>query len=158
MASPPDGDTSTGSRPPADQPRRDCSQEITKKVIGGGFLIGVLATPAPATASLAKGDYSAGNAGTSSDSCDSDRCASDSCRSDSCTASDRNNLAIALLTAREEEVVALLGDGFYYKEIDVRLGISQALVRKLQHNAYRKLHAQNRTEAISRWHQLRARP
>ncbi len=59
-------------------------------------------------------------------------------------------------TDREEHVMVLLDRGLLYKEISDRLGWTYALVKKLQHSAYHKLDAANRTEALNKWHQLKA--
>lgn len=56
-----------------------------------------------------------------------------------------------LLTQRENEIMKHLAGGLLYKEIADRLDISYSAVHKLQHKIYAKLHATNRTEAISRW-------
>lgn len=56
----------------------------------------------------------------------------------------------AQLSARENEVLHLLGKGFLYKEIAQKLGISTGTVRQHIHNIYEKLHVQNRTEAINK--------
>lgn len=61
------------------------------------------------------------------------------------------------LTDREEQVLALLSEGLLYKEIADQLGLSHALVKKLQHLAYSKLDAANRTEAVNQWRQLTSR-
>jgi DNA-binding NarL/FixJ family response regulator len=54
------------------------------------------------------------------------------------------------LSARENEVLQLLGKGFLYKEIAQQLGISTGTVTQHIHNIYEKLHVQNRTEAINK--------
>jgi len=51
------------------------------------------------------------------------------------------------LTEREQEVLALLAQGFHYKEISDRIGVSLAAVKKRIHRIYEKLHVQTRTEA-----------
>lgn len=52
------------------------------------------------------------------------------------------------LSKRERETLALLAEGFRYKEIADRLGISIETVREYVHNTYRKLHVTSRTEAV----------
>jgi DNA-binding NarL/FixJ family response regulator len=55
-----------------------------------------------------------------------------------------------LLTARETEVLGLLGKGYLYKEIAADLSLSTGTVRQHIHNIYDKLHVQNRTEALNK--------
>ncbi len=55
------------------------------------------------------------------------------------------------LTVRENEVIRYLAKGFLYKEIADKMGISFAIVHKLQHKIFVKLHVSNRTEAINKW-------
>ena len=55
------------------------------------------------------------------------------------------------LTAREAEILALLAQGFLYKEIGERLGISLSTVRTHLHTIYGKLHVQSRTEAVVKY-------
>lgn len=52
------------------------------------------------------------------------------------------------LTPREQEILALLGQGFIYKEIAWDLGIGLGTVRTHIRRIYEKLHARNRTEAV----------
>jgi len=56
--------------------------------------------------------------------------------------------AAAVLSPREKEIVALLGQGYLYKEIAARLGISVETVRTHIHKTYEKLHVRTRTEAV----------
>jgi DNA-binding NarL/FixJ family response regulator len=51
------------------------------------------------------------------------------------------------LSAREQEVLALLAKGYFYKEIGESLGISMGSVRTYLQRIYEKLHVQSRTEA-----------
>ena len=51
------------------------------------------------------------------------------------------------LTDRELEVLTLLAQGCFYKEISEKLGITLAAVKKRLHRVYEKLHVQSRTEA-----------
>jgi len=51
------------------------------------------------------------------------------------------------LTKREQELLALLAKGLFYKEIAEQLGISVNTVRTHVHSIYDKLHVQSRTEA-----------
>ncbi|HXF11388.1 MAG TPA: response regulator transcription factor [Desulfuromonadaceae bacterium] len=55
------------------------------------------------------------------------------------------------LTAREQEILALLSEGYLYKEIGDRLSISFSTVRAHLRNIYEKLHVQSRTEAAARY-------
>lgn len=54
------------------------------------------------------------------------------------------------LSKREQETLALLAEGYRYKEIADRLGISFNTVREYVHSIYRKLHVTSRTEALMR--------
>lgn len=64
--------------------------------------------------------------------------------------------ARALLTRREDQVLQLLARGCLYKEIAAGLGISLETVRYHLQNAYAKLQARSRTEAVVKFlrHQL----
>ncbi len=55
------------------------------------------------------------------------------------------------LTTREQEVLALLAKGLFYKEISVRLGISFHTFRNHQRAIYEKLHVRSRTEAALKY-------
>jgi len=55
-----------------------------------------------------------------------------------------------ILSERENEVLQFLADGLLYKEIADRLQIVHGTVRQHLHNIYKKLHVQNRTEAIKK--------
>ena len=61
------------------------------------------------------------------------------------------NSAMATLTKRERETLALLAEGFRYKEIADRLGIAIETVREYVRNTYRKLHVSSRTEAVVKY-------
>ncbi len=63
---------------------------------------------------------------------------------------ERNN-GNDLLSARENEVLALLAEGLLYKEIGDRLGISVGTIKQHIHRIYEKMHVQNRTEAVNRY-------
>jgi DNA-binding NarL/FixJ family response regulator len=54
------------------------------------------------------------------------------------------------LTAREQEVLALLAEGFSYNRIGARLGISANTVRNYIRAIYEKLHVHSRSEAVSK--------
>jgi DNA-binding NarL/FixJ family response regulator len=51
------------------------------------------------------------------------------------------------LTPRQHEILTLLAQGLYYKEIGAELGISHATVRAHLHSAYRKLEVKSRARA-----------
>ena len=55
------------------------------------------------------------------------------------------------LTARERQILLLLGEGHQNKVAAHRLGLSEATVKFHLRNIYRKLHAQNRTQALARY-------
>lgn len=55
------------------------------------------------------------------------------------------------LTARENEFMKNLAQGLLFKEIAAKMGVSFWVIHNLQRDAYRKLQARNRTEAISKW-------
>lgn len=52
------------------------------------------------------------------------------------------------LSKREQEALALLAEGFRYKEIADKMGISFNTVREYVHSIYQKLHVTSRTEAV----------
>jgi DNA-binding NarL/FixJ family response regulator len=56
----------------------------------------------------------------------------------------------ATLSKREQEALALLAEGFRYKEIADKMGISFHTVREYVHSIYQKLHVTSRTEALRR--------
>jgi DNA-binding NarL/FixJ family response regulator len=58
---------------------------------------------------------------------------------------------LARLTAREQEVLALLAKGFLYKEIADQMGVTLSTVRAHLHAVYEKLHVQSRTEAVVKY-------
>lgn len=55
------------------------------------------------------------------------------------------------LSPREEQVLVQLAKGLLYKEIATILEISVETVRRHCFNIYRKLHVQNRTEALNKY-------
>lgn len=59
-----------------------------------------------------------------------------------------------LLSSREEEILALLAKGLYYKEIGDTLSISLHTVRTHIHRIYAKLQVQSRTEATVKFLRL----
>lgn len=58
-----------------------------------------------------------------------------------------------ILSKREQETLALLAEGFRYKEIADKMGITFNTVRVYVHNIYRKLHVTSRTEALRKFPQ-----
>ena len=54
------------------------------------------------------------------------------------------------LSPREQEVLDLLSQGFMYKEISDKLGISFETVRAYIRRIYEKLHVRTRTEAVAK--------
>jgi DNA-binding CsgD family transcriptional regulator len=63
-------------------------------------------------------------------------------------------MAMAMLTARERDVLSLMADGASNASIASDLVISQATVKSHVRHILRKLGATNRTEAVSRYHAL----
>lgn len=57
----------------------------------------------------------------------------------------------AKLTDREHDILKHLAEGLLYKEISLRMGISEAAIKQHIHRMYAKLHVQNRTEAVNRF-------
>jgi DNA-binding NarL/FixJ family response regulator len=55
------------------------------------------------------------------------------------------------LTAREQEILALLVKGYLYKEISERLAISMSTVSMHLQHIYEKLHVQSRAEATAKF-------
>ena len=65
--------------------------------------------------------------------------------------SEKNKTKKEILTDRENEVLNLLAAGLLYKEIADRLQITHGTVRQHIYNIYKKLHVQNRTEAVNKF-------
>jgi DNA-binding NarL/FixJ family response regulator len=63
----------------------------------------------------------------------------------------KDNMDISILSAREREILELLSKGMMYKEIALRLYISQETIRKHAYRIYEKLHVGNRVEAINKF-------
>lgn len=57
---------------------------------------------------------------------------------------------LALLSAREKEILEYLSKGYLYKEIGSELNISTETVRTHIRNIYEKLQVQSRTEALNK--------
>jgi DNA-binding CsgD family transcriptional regulator len=53
------------------------------------------------------------------------------------------------LSAREREVFKLLAQGFYYREIAARLGITYATVHAHLRHIYKKLQVHSRSQAVA---------
>jgi two-component system, NarL family, response regulator LiaR len=60
------------------------------------------------------------------------------------------------LTKREQEILAVLAQGFLYKEIASRFSISIDTVKKHCKNIYQKLKVRNRTEATNYYNSRKA--
>lgn len=56
------------------------------------------------------------------------------------------------LTHRELEILGLIAQGYLYKEIAEKLGITLNTVKTYQRTIYEKLHVQSRTEATLKYH------
>ena len=65
---------------------------------------------------------------------------------------ERSPIDAALLTPREQEVIALVADGLRNSEIAERLWVSPATVRKHLENIYDKLGVHTRTAAVAQFH------
>ncbi len=59
--------------------------------------------------------------------------------------------ALRELTAKQNEILALLSKGYLYKEIANTLSISQGTVTQHIHAIYERLHVTNKTEAINKF-------
>ncbi|NOS72855.1 MAG: response regulator transcription factor [Verrucomicrobia bacterium] len=66
--------------------------------------------------------------------------------------------AVAALSARENEVLQLLAQGYLYKEIADTLNVAVPTVNTYIRRIYEKLHVRSRTEAIARYVHLPVRP
>jgi DNA-binding NarL/FixJ family response regulator len=55
------------------------------------------------------------------------------------------------LTKREQEILALLAKGYFYKEIAEQMGVTIHTVKAHSHHVYEKLHVQSRTEAVLKY-------
>jgi len=55
------------------------------------------------------------------------------------------------LTKREEEILSLLAQGYFYKEIADTMGVTIHTVKAHAHHVYEKLHVQSRTEAVLKY-------
>jgi two-component system, NarL family, response regulator LiaR len=55
------------------------------------------------------------------------------------------------LTPKENELLAHLANGFFYKEIAIKMNIGIDTVKKHASSIYRKLHVNNRTEAVNKF-------
>ena len=62
-----------------------------------------------------------------------------------------NTAVLDILSAREQQVLALLSKGHIYKEVAANLGISIETVRKHCYTIYEKLHVDNRVEAVNKF-------
>ena len=70
------------------------------------------------------------------------------------------NAAVESLSQREQEILQLLSEGYLYKEIADRLGVSYSTVRTHIERIYGKLHVQSRAQAVAkevdRWAKTKA--
>jgi DNA-binding NarL/FixJ family response regulator len=55
------------------------------------------------------------------------------------------------LTPRERQTLELLAEGFLYKEVADRMGVSPATVHQFTKQIYEKLHVHSRTEAVVKY-------
>jgi len=58
---------------------------------------------------------------------------------------------LAKLTDKEKAVLEMIVDGFLYKEIASKLGVTIDAIKKHAHNIYEKLHVRTRSEAIKKF-------
>ncbi|WP_445713037.1 LuxR C-terminal-related transcriptional regulator [Flavobacterium sp.] len=65
-----------------------------------------------------------------------------------------NSELLTQLTNREHEILSSLAQGFQYKEVADQLSVSLETIKKHVQNIYKKLHVQNRTEAIIKYNKL----
>jgi DNA-binding NarL/FixJ family response regulator len=54
------------------------------------------------------------------------------------------------LSDKDEEILGLLSKGLLYKEVALKLSISEGYLKKKIHTIYEKLHVQNKTEALNK--------
>lgn len=62
----------------------------------------------------------------------------------------KNAAALTTITPREKEILELLSQGFFYKEVADQLGISINTLKRHIYNMYKKLQVDNKTEAINK--------
>lgn len=55
------------------------------------------------------------------------------------------------LTPREKEALDLLAKGMFYKEVAAEMGITIGNLKQKVHKIYKKLDADNRTEALNKY-------
>lgn len=55
------------------------------------------------------------------------------------------------LTPREKEALDLLSKGLFYKEVAAKMGITIGNLKQKVHKIYKKLDADNRTEALNKY-------
>lgn len=63
------------------------------------------------------------------------------------------NQALEFLSPREREVLELVAEGFLFKEIAEKLGLSFGTVHTYCRRIYEKLHVRSRGQAVAKWHQ-----
>jgi DNA-binding NarL/FixJ family response regulator len=65
----------------------------------------------------------------------------------------RVGCGIERLTPRQREILQLLAQGFYYKEIGAALGISHCTVRAHLHSVYQRLEVKSRARAVVKFNE-----
>ncbi len=64
---------------------------------------------------------------------------------------DNSTILLNRLTEKEKTVLLMLVDGFLYKEIADKLGVTIDAIKKHTHNIYEKLQVRTRSEAIKKY-------
>ncbi len=62
-----------------------------------------------------------------------------------------DEINISKLSEREKEILDLLAQGYFYKEIADKLYVSPETIHKHLRNVYEKLHVRSRTEAVLKY-------
>jgi RNA polymerase sigma factor (sigma-70 family) len=63
------------------------------------------------------------------------------------------NQAVESLSPREREVLELVAEGWLFKEIAEKLGVSFGTIHTYCCRIYEKLHVRSRAQAVAKWHQ-----
>ena len=61
---------------------------------------------------------------------------------------DKTHSQLESLSQRERQALELLAEGFLYKEIAEKMGVSYLTVHQFTKHIYEKLHVHSRTEAV----------